>query len=758
MRFVAGKPPPGKDFSTMRLTLRTMLAYMDDILEPNDSAEIGQKIEESEFASNLYNRTRDVIRRMRLGAPQVLGRGMGQDANTVAEYLDNTMPSERVAEFEKVCLESDVHLAETAACHQVLTLVLGQPADVSRVSRERMYRIPEMAEHAPSAAAIMVDQPHEPPVDATAVAANTTAAAPPAAKPKAKPEVPDYLRQSARARRRRQAIVMILVLTLVGLGSLAFVRPDLLGLPTDVASVADPSAPTEEPAYGAAAAVAENSHESAPPLAEPIRRPADERPAAAVTNLLPPESVERATPDAEPVESPLALPPSEPVGPAAEPLATDKPEEPLALPAAIDGPGEASEEPVAVSPEPGHAATDSSPIESAAAADVQVGVYVPDKNVLLRFDRESNAWKRLQPRAPIFAGDHLLSLPTFRPTVTLSDGITMQLGGGTSITLDAPDADGRLGLKMHYGRVLLLAAGRGGGELRLLLDDKQQYLGFADANALLAIEAHRTLEPGADPTAAPAPLHGMAYVASGAVIWDAPNGPLEVQGPAMWALPAGIPDPQAQVGALPDWINSEELSLTDKIASQALETALALDRSISLSLAELVDGRRSEVRGLAVRGSVHVGQFEPFVAALSDLDQRGTWDTHIETLREALALSPQVAAQVREALQHKRGTDDGEQLFRLLWSYSDEQLKAGSAAELVALLKHDQRDFRVLASWNLNTITGLGPEYRPEYSEARHQRTVDRWRERLEAGEIHWPTDEDANVPPTGVDRSSLVP
>ena len=146
-----------------------------------------------------------------------------------------------------------------------------------------------------------------------------------------------------------------------------------------------------------------------------------------------------------------------------------------------------------------------------------------------------------------------------------------------------------------------------------------------------------------------------------------------------------------------------------------------------------------------MRGSVNVGHFEPFVAALSDLDQRGTWDAHIETLREALALGPHVAKQVQEALLQKRGDADGQALYRMLWSYSDEQLKEGAAEELVAMLKHDQRDYRVLASWNLKTITGLGPEYRPEYSEARHQRTVDRWRERLEAGEIHWPAEKAPN-------------
>jgi len=95
----------------MRLTLRTLLAYQDDVLEPADMDEIRQKVESSEFASSLASRIHDVTRRLRLRAPKVVGRGMGHDPNTVAEYLDNTLAAERVPNFEKVCLESDVHLA-----------------------------------------------------------------------------------------------------------------------------------------------------------------------------------------------------------------------------------------------------------------------------------------------------------------------------------------------------------------------------------------------------------------------------------------------------------------------------------------------------------------------------------------------------------------------------------------------------------------------------------------------------------------------
>lgn len=125
----------------MRLTLRTLLAYLDDWLDPEDAVELGKRIEENKFATELVHRIRTRVRMLRLAAPKLDGKGIGLDPNSVAEYLDNTMPPDRVPDFEKVCLESDVHLAEVASCHQVLAIVQERQAPVDPALRQRMYRL-----------------------------------------------------------------------------------------------------------------------------------------------------------------------------------------------------------------------------------------------------------------------------------------------------------------------------------------------------------------------------------------------------------------------------------------------------------------------------------------------------------------------------------------------------------------------------------------------------------------------------------------
>jgi hypothetical protein len=142
----------------MRLTLRTLLAYLDDTLPPDQAREIGQKVAESTVAQELMERIKKVPRRRGLTVPPSDGPDR-VDANTVAEYLDNDLPADRVAEVEELALNSDVHLAEIAACHQILTLVLGEPAHVPPTARERMYGLVHGRESEPNRRASRIGPP-----------------------------------------------------------------------------------------------------------------------------------------------------------------------------------------------------------------------------------------------------------------------------------------------------------------------------------------------------------------------------------------------------------------------------------------------------------------------------------------------------------------------------------------------------------------------------------------------------------------------
>jgi len=125
----------------LRLTLRTLLAYLDDTLEPSQAKGMGKKVAESEIAQETVERIKSVTRRRRLSAPTVFADDHSTDPNTIAEYLDNVLPGDQVTELEKSALESDMRLAEVAACHQILTLVLGEPARIPPTARRRMYRL-----------------------------------------------------------------------------------------------------------------------------------------------------------------------------------------------------------------------------------------------------------------------------------------------------------------------------------------------------------------------------------------------------------------------------------------------------------------------------------------------------------------------------------------------------------------------------------------------------------------------------------------
>lgn len=129
----------------LRLTLRVLLAYRDGILEPADMEEAGGKLRQSDFASKVNARI-DAALKNHADDDALARDAPTQDANDIAEYLDNVMAADKVVPLETACLQNDSALAEVAACHNLVATLLNGPAPSSteedRHLRDRAYKIP----------------------------------------------------------------------------------------------------------------------------------------------------------------------------------------------------------------------------------------------------------------------------------------------------------------------------------------------------------------------------------------------------------------------------------------------------------------------------------------------------------------------------------------------------------------------------------------------------------------------------------------
>ena len=126
----------------MRLSLKTILAYSDDLFDAEYRPTIEKRIGEDNAAGYVIDRIRSVVRNPDIHVPGRYSEKEEISPNLVAAYLDNLLSDAEQSRFETICLRSDVYLAEIACSHQILTTILGQPAKLNRDCRLRLYGIP----------------------------------------------------------------------------------------------------------------------------------------------------------------------------------------------------------------------------------------------------------------------------------------------------------------------------------------------------------------------------------------------------------------------------------------------------------------------------------------------------------------------------------------------------------------------------------------------------------------------------------------
>jgi len=742
----------------MRLTLRVLLAYLDNILEPADAATVEAKIAESETVSTLVHHIREISKRVRIPAPEVLGKGLGLDPNTVAEYLDYGLSDDAVRDFENVCMSSDVHMAEVAACHEILSLVLVKPAEIDPNARQRMYGLL----HEPAPAPLTAEPLTAVPVASPVSAAQRAAAAPTTApvEPRRKAEVPDYLRQPEESIGRgmsRFALAAAILLGLVfvgGIVALNFVpHDDLPGFMQPMAS-----------AFGNGPEVAENNPDDEPrrivphgsstgphasgsgAMGAPLASGSGT--ASSIAGLRQPESALVPAAVVAPSRTAGAAVPPVPVviasGTAVPAVGTT-----IAVPSVTAVPtGTATvvametAAPVTIVPAPGTTTIVTTPPAPAGSAAVvpakieAVGRITSDPSqVILRFDARAG-WVRLQNRDTLMVGDRLLSLPAFRPQITLAGGVKIDLLGGTSFDLLPMEPTGTPGLRLWHGRLTMTATGV--PEAKVVLEDGLSRLMITLMAAELGLEHNFHRPRGTDPAIGPLPWSLTLYVKSGQVtVGDARATSAPLSAPSSWLITGTSPLEPLTAATHPLWISADDRDLLEKQAADFVGTALGEGKAVNIALEEIVDDRRVENQQLALRCLAQLGDFTDFTPRLRDATQRwSTCERDLELMFVTLDYGPYHAERIRDAFIKQSGPMKGADLYRMLWGFNDEQLKGGMAKYLVDMLDHDDLDFRVLAFWNLSRITGQTLTYLPQDAPLKRKTTILKWQQKLEAGQI----------------------
>lgn len=761
----------------MRLTLRTLLAYLDDILPPAETKELGEKIAASPVASQLVERIREVMRRRRLTAPETDGSGGGIEPNLVAEYLDNSLPPDRVADVERVCLESDVNLAEVAACHQVLTLVLGEPVDIPGRLRERMYAL------GPQGTPLEVPEAVAPKTVRETNGREQFAAIQAAQKSKpASARVPDYLKSKPLWRRALPWMIAPLLL----LAYLGLFWYDPTFFPGGDRAKEDK-------------AVANADERDRPAVA--AGEPREDQPEgdAIAAVAVPPAETEVLDLPVDPD------PPADEVPVTGEPVVESPPDQGESAPAAeatSSAVAETTAEPAAPTTEPAEAAEPAAaPVADAAAPPLDI---ISTDGIVLRFDAASGQWFPVPTGQDPPAGAAVAVADPFRAEMKVANlPLRLLALGGTRLTPFGQTEAAPVGFDVAQGRLRIAGDSAAAGDATKMMFALQIGQGLWRVEPLtpetvIGVEA-TPLQPyaeGQDLTGRTP--QGVLYVGAGTVrVADAsgrvevasagnrlilaasgggdglapvepaePAGdsaevtdevaaeplvdaegepaPAEATGEAPAAdEPAGDAPAEAATGdapaavdpiapfAMPDWVVAprDPTSAARRVMA-GFKAEFVPDAPATASLRPAVKNRNFNVAEPAAKALGLIEDVDGLVTTLRDAEHEEAILAAVDGLRNWLGRAPANGDILRDRLGqtfNREGMADT--LYKLLWGYGPEDARdATTAGQLVDWLAHPEPVVRELAFYHVKRLSGRTLNYNPLATQNQRAGSVNQWR------------------------------
>jgi hypothetical protein len=726
----------------MRLTLRTLLAYLDDLLEPSQAKEIGAKVNESGYASTLVNRIREVMRRRRLTAPEVSGPGMGLDPNNVSEYLDNTLAPDAVADVEKVCLDSDVHLAEVAASHQILTLVLGEPVDVPPSTRERMYALgPRPATGANGG---KNGQPKsDPEVKTVTGSGNVTAATTSETVSSTSSgktfdgTIPDYLKP-APLWKRLGPVALAVVVGAVWLWIVYF-DPSLNNPQPGEGEVASTGTPAAVPASIEKPAGTETP--VTPAVEGNVEKPVSEisttpgKPASTAV-------ASTDTPGTQPFES---LPNYDPDAPPEAPSTTTPPTAPGETVVASTSPEPAKPSATETSPAP------AAPVENP-ANPVTAPVAVPAPEVIYRSregvlaHKTDKGWVILPGRTAIRRGDYVASPEPYKATLVVASlNLTIELQPGSAVEYLGAGADINAGFKIHRGRVSIKRDAPDENAqpvtvgIRLVNEDCRLTINSSKAECGLEVTPREPTRFEDDLSADP--YVGSLFVTQGEASFTGhPAKPELLTAPA-W-MPLGVKDRKALAAAgsrpplltTPDWLDPDQsgMSITVRRYAARYQKEIDLELPLEHTVPAIVSSKVPRLAEYAAKTLAVTEQISGLVEAMARGEHEEVRAAAITGLRQWLPQAEANRDVLRAEIEKHFPPDQVDPIYRLLWGYDDADARnQGASRLLVDWLKHDSIVIRELAMLHIYRLTGQRYDYRSVDPPGRRKVAVAHWEQHL---------------------------
>lgn len=721
----------------MRLTVRTLLAWMDETLGADDQAALGEKVAASGVAPRLVERITTVVAHPAVSTPAPIGRGLADDPNTASEFLDNALDPGRLEAFERVCVESDAHLADVAASHRMLAEMARDASVVEPLDAPRRRALLDRARARIAMSAPSATGPRQP-----------AGAGPVSAARDSRRRAPLLAWLSAAV-----AIALLAALGGVFVWSLGRTarRPESVTAvaaldqnPPPVAaapSLSDDAAPVTEPSDATEPADRRREVASAAPADEPP-------PAAVVPSVDPPVSNE---------PPPTPEPTPEPITPMPNPAATASVDPPVAPPAADlrvpSGDALAIVAPPSAPPPggalPAAAAAPPRPAVEPATVALEPRVGGP---LVHRSEIDGKpAWRVLAVDAPLADREELLAPPWCHP-VFVVDGITVRLEPGTRAVLTRT-TDGAPTLEVVFGRAVVSAAaadatlGVIAGGLRGVVS------GVMERAAGIEVRFER--EPG---SASSSFRRASVHAGLGDKVWrqNATAAPLaglppEVLLPARASIVWDERDPAAALPAPPaesSWIVAAPvIGRIERSAVHALSGAVdaAADGPITESLRPLLTHRRQENRMIAAAMAALVGEYDELVALLCAEPPLALREAQWTTLEQmtvplAIARGDNSAAALAAAFRSAGPPGKGDLLMTLARGVSDDELAAGADRMLVESLDDGSLAVRRFAIRRLLEIVPGGPRsgvaYRADRPDQMRKDGMPGWRAQLDQGRI----------------------